>query len=152
MISSNQKCSLQAGEALVEHMYKADADLSSLGWEYAEELTNFVFQLRHKNAEAAIERAHGGDVTPGGHVPGQGPGEEGRALEVWTSARKRASHTCAFFADRGVKVVERSQLSELNPGVIDGLTPEEIQSKYPDEWQKKLAEVSESSVLAEYSV
>lgn len=132
----------RAGEALVEHLYKADADLSSLGWDYAEELTNFVAQLRHQSAEEAKERAHGGDVTPGGHVPGEGPGEEGHTLEVWTSARKRAAHTCAFFAERGYKVVERSQLSELNPGVVDGMTAEEIKQRYPDEWERKISEVS----------
>ncbi|KDN46291.1 bifunctional 6-phosphofructo-2-kinase/fructose-2,6-bisphosphate 2-phosphatase [Tilletiaria anomala UBC 951] len=131
---------VRAGEALVEHLYKADADLSSLGWDYAEELTNFASALRRNAAESAIERAAGGDITPGGHVPGHGPGEEGRILEVWTSPRKRAAHTCAFFAERGYKVVERSQLSELNPGVVDGMTAEEIKQRYPDEWEKKFQE------------
>lgn len=33
----------------------------------------------------------------------------------------------------GYKVVERQQMYELNPGVIDGLTPAEIAKQFPEE-------------------
>ena len=72
----------RAGEALIEHLYKADADLSSLGWEYAEQLCQAVEKMRHLRAQKSIERAEGGTSTPGGHEPGAGPGEAGRPLEV----------------------------------------------------------------------
>ena len=36
-------------------------------------------------------------------------------------------------AELGYKVVERQQMYELNPGIIDGLTPEEIRQRYPEE-------------------
>lgn len=77
----------RAGEALIEHLYKADADLSSLGWEYADELCTFVEDIRNKRAQKSIERAENGASTPGGHEPGSGPGEAGRPLEVGCAAR-----------------------------------------------------------------
>lgn len=33
----------------------------------------------------------------------------------------------------GYKVIERQQMYELNPGVIDGLTPEQIREVFPEE-------------------
>ncbi|PWN32882.1 6PF2K-domain-containing protein [Meira miltonrushii] len=130
----------RAGEALIEHLYKADADLSSLGWEYAEELVNCVDKVRSERADESIERAKAGIPTTDQSEPGQGPGEEGRPLDVWVSARRRSSHTALPFADRGYRVIERSQLSELNPGVIDGLSEDEIKVRFPDEWDKKRRE------------
>ncbi|THH04645.1 hypothetical protein EW145_g5362 [Phellinidium pouzarii] len=37
-----------------------------------------------------------------------------------------------------VKVVEKQQMSEINPGVWDGLSPDHAQAKYPDEWARFL--------------
>lgn len=128
----------RAGEALIEHLYKADADLSSLGWQYSTRLCDFLIQHRKQAANASVQRARDGVLTPGGHEPGTGPGEAGRTMEVWTSARKRSSHTALAFADKGYRVIERSQLSEINPGVVDGLEADEIRAKFPDEWDKKL--------------
>lgn len=130
----------RAGEALIEHLYKADADLSSLGWEYSEELCQFVQKIRSERADESIGRARAGFVSTSESEPGAGPGEEGRPLEIWTSARRRSSHTALAFADRGYRVIERSQLSEMNPGVIDGLSTEEIKARFPDEWDKKMRE------------
>lgn len=33
-----------------------------------------------------------------------------------------------------VKVIEKPQMSEINPGVWDGLTLEEVRERYPEEW------------------
>lgn len=30
----------------------------------------------------------------------------------------------------------------MNPGVVDGMSAEAIKQRFPDEWQKKLSEVS----------
>ena len=32
--------------------------------------------------------------------------------------------------------MERPQISEINPGVWDGLTPDEVRKYYPDEWER----------------
>lgn len=72
----------RAGEAIIEHLYKADADLSSLGWEYSEQLCEFVARLRADRADESVERARAGFAPKTLSEPGSGPGEEGRILEV----------------------------------------------------------------------
>lgn len=37
-----------------------------------------------------------------------------------------------------VKVIEKQQMSEINPGVWDGLSPDSAQKLYPDEWARFL--------------
>ena len=64
-------------------------------------------------------------------------------MQIWTSARRRSHHTAWPFLTKSandtalpskVKVVERPQMSEINPGVWDGLTPDQVRKYYPDEW------------------
>lgn len=40
----------RSGQSLIEHSYKADSDLSEVGWDYAEKLKDFVLQRREKTA------------------------------------------------------------------------------------------------------
>jgi len=42
---------LKSGQSLIEHSYKADSDLSPVGWEYAERLKDFVLERRAKTLE-----------------------------------------------------------------------------------------------------
>ncbi|KAI0090387.1 bifunctional 6-phosphofructo-2-kinase/fructose-2,6-bisphosphate 2-phosphatase [Irpex rosettiformis] len=35
-----------------------------------------------------------------------------------------------------VKVIEKPQMSEINPGVWDGMTPEQVRKYFPDEWER----------------
>jgi len=184
----------RSGQSLIEHSYKADSDLSSAGWEYAERLKEFVLERRAKTLEA------------------RGLNREDRRLVIWTSARRRAHHTAWPFLAPSianmsistmpspgpssgatsiasgstnsspsiiptpssppltmaplpspslsfptsvtmpspsttpaataplprVKVVEKPQMSEINPGVWDGLSPDEAREKYPEEWERFL--------------
>ncbi|EIM89310.1 bifunctional 6-phosphofructo-2-kinase/fructose-2,6-bisphosphate 2-phosphatase [Stereum hirsutum FP-91666 SS1] len=110
----------------------SDADLSPVGWEYAEKLKDFVLERRAKSLKE------------------RGLDPKDSRLVVWTSARRRAHHTAWPFltaADRAkghsssdspfnVKVVEKPQMSEINPGVWDGLTPDQARKYYPEEWDR----------------
>ncbi|KIL55383.1 hypothetical protein M378DRAFT_24899 [Amanita muscaria Koide BX008] len=190
----------RSGQSLLEHSYKADSDLSPVGWDYAEKLKDFVLERRAKNLEArALD-------------PSQRP------LIIWTSTRRRAHHTAWPFlaATQGslgstvaptpaepastvpegawdvysstsaaptvpptssltetvatppsdtfsqhntpppfatspfprsvsnnsallpsrVKVVEKSQMLEINPGIWDGLTPSSAKKYYPGDWAR----------------
>lgn len=130
---------VRAGEALVEHLYKADADLSSLGWDYADELAHFMVNLRRKKAGLPpTDTAEKKD----GSVPGKDEfmEQDSKAFEVWTSQRRRSSHTAYPLAEAGYKVIERSQLSEMNPGVVDGMSVDEVKKRFPDEYERKLRE------------
>ncbi|KAI0739075.1 6-phosphofructo-2-kinase-domain-containing protein [Daedaleopsis nitida] len=114
----------RSGQSLIEHSYKADSDLSPGGWEYAERLKEFVMDRRTKSLEA------------------RGLDPKDRRLVIWSSARRRSHHTAWPFlthtandpSSPKVKVVERPQMAEINPGVWDGLTPEQVRKYYPDEW------------------
>jgi len=96
----------RAGEALIEHLYKADADLSSLGWAYADRLAEFIEELRHRKAVESGERAQSElerrasvmTQVPSGHEDapssssseashkiGAGPGKKG---DLWRSGRR----------------------------------------------------------------
>lgn len=127
----------RAGEALVEHLYKADADLSSLGWDYADELAHFMLNLRRKKAGLAPIEANrdGGAASKDSFME-----QDSKAFEVWTSQRRRSSHTAYPLAEAGYKVIERSQLSEMNPGIVDGMTVDEVKRRFPDEYERKLRE------------
>ncbi|WVQ87652.1 hypothetical protein IAS59_001379 [Cryptococcus gattii] len=116
----------RSGQSLIEHSYKADSDLSPAGWEYAERLKAAVIARRKALRE---ERKSKGEVL----------GEENPLL-VWTSARRRAYHTAWPFVHSGYKVVQKPIMSEINPGVWDGLSTQEAMELYPDEWSRFLAD------------
>jgi len=117
----------RSGQSLIEHSYKADSDLSPAGWEYSERLKEFVLERRAKSLEQ------------------RGIDPSTRRLVIWTSARRRSHHSAWPFLTVGpndpappakVKVIERPQMAEINPGVWDGLTPDEVRKFYPDEWER----------------
>ncbi|CAD6572793.1 MAG: hypothetical protein TREMPRED_000631 [Tremellales sp. Tagirdzhanova-0007] len=116
----------RSGQSLIEHSYKADSDLSPAGWEYAERLKAAVVTRRKALRE---ERRSAGEIL----------GEENPLL-VWTSARRRAHHTAWPFVHSGYKVEEKAIMSEINPGVWDGLSSQEAMETYPDEWERFLAD------------
>jgi 6-phosphofructo-2-kinase/fructose-2,6-biphosphatase 4 len=39
---------------------------------------------------------------------------------------------------QGYRVIEKPQMAEINPGVWDGLSPELLRERYPDEWERFL--------------
>ncbi|EGG01889.1 uncharacterized protein MELLADRAFT_44965 [Melampsora larici-populina 98AG31] len=109
----------RSGPSRIEHLYKADSELSPLGLEYADRLCSF---LRHKRRQMRHEL------------------ENKNRLTVWTSSRRRCIQTSAPMGKAGYKVLMRSQMNEINPGVIDGMSVAEIKQKYPEEYEKSLKE------------
>ncbi|CAE6451659.1 unnamed protein product [Rhizoctonia solani] len=114
----------RSGQSLIEHSYKADSDLSDVGWEYAEKLKEFVLQRREKQL---AERKKLGIAV-----------DENKKLTIWTSTRRRSHHTAWPFQKLGYRVEEKNQMCEINPGVWDGLSPELAKEMYPDEWARFL--------------
>jgi len=145
----------RSGQSLIEHSYKADADLSPAGWEYAERLKEFFLERRAKSLEQR------------GHNPQE------RKLVIWTSTHRRSAHTAwPFLASAptttfvegmpptfssppapaagpttkkfnsqlplSIKVVEKPQMLEINPGIWDGLSPEQAKKYYPEDWERFL--------------
>ncbi|EGN92865.1 hypothetical protein SERLA73DRAFT_190448 [Serpula lacrymans var. lacrymans S7.3] len=142
----------RSGQSLIEHSYKADSDLSPAGWEYSEKLKEFVLKRRTKSLEqrgysaddrrlviwtSTRRRAHHTAwpflvaAQTATHTPHLTV-EESMA----TSAEASTLSEVANIPTLNVKVVEKPQMSEINPGVWDGLTPDTARKYYSDEWKR----------------
>ncbi|KAF8556024.1 bifunctional 6-phosphofructo-2-kinase/fructose-2,6-bisphosphate 2-phosphatase [Imleria badia] len=139
----------RSGQSLIEHSYKADSDLSPAGWEYSEKLKEFVTERRAKSLEqrgydpsdrrlviwtSTRRRAH--------HTawPFQTMQSSLSALSLDSPPPPIASDATSAAKDGTsmpkVKVIEKPQMSEINPGVWDGLTPDQAKKFYPEDWAK----------------
>jgi 6-phosphofructo-2-kinase/fructose-2,6-biphosphatase 4 len=113
---------VRAGTTTEEDSYKADAPLSDEGKAYAAKMSETL--LRHREQERAALIAKGGVDTPL------------RALSVWTSTRLRTVQTADYLKDKGYKVRQRSQMSQINPGVCEKMAERAIRALYPEEVEK----------------
>lgn len=59
-----------------------------------------------------------------------------KPLTIWTSTRRRTVETAKYFHEKGYKVRQRSQLSQLNPGVCEKMSERRIRQEFPDEVAK----------------
>jgi len=121
-IKSRHTYFARAGVTLEEESYKADASLSPQGVDYAKKMTETVMKHREAEMEAIKEKG--------------GPETELKPLIVWTSTRRRTVETSAFLSARGYQVRQRSQMSQMNPGVCEKKSERRIRRDYPDEVEK----------------
>ena len=121
-IKSRQTFFARAGTSSQEDSYKMDAPLSSDGEAYAKKMSETL--LKHREAERAASMAKGGSGAPL------------KPLTVWTSTRKRTVETAEYLKGLGYKVRQRSQMSQLNPGVCEKLSERAIRRIYPEEVEK----------------
>ncbi|RFU76705.1 6-phosphofructo-2-kinase [Trichoderma arundinaceum] len=92
----------RAGTTTEEDSYKADADLSEQGRFYAQRMSETL--IKHREQERLELIAKGGLETPL------------RPLSIWTSTRLRTIQTADYLKEKGYKVRQRSQMSQINPG------------------------------------
>ena len=59
-----------------------------------------------------------------------------KPLTVWTSTRRRTVETAEYLANKGYSVRQRSQMSQLNPGVCEKMPEKDIRAEYPEEVKK----------------
>ncbi|KAK3378532.1 6-phosphofructo-2-kinase-domain-containing protein [Podospora didyma] len=121
-IKSRTTFFVRAGPATEEDSYKADAPLSEEGRMFADLMTETIIRHREAERQAAIARS-GQDVPL-------------RPLNVWTSTRLRTIQTGEPLAKLGYKVRQRSQMSQINPGVCEKLSERAIRALYPEEVEK----------------
>ncbi|KAJ6264697.1 hypothetical protein Dda_0847 [Drechslerella dactyloides] len=105
--------------------YKSDSPLSDAGLDYSRRLSDTITKFRVEEHRAHVAR---------------GGSKEERPLVVWTSTRIRTVQTADQLARRGLKVRQRQQLSQLNPGAVEGMTEEQIREAYPEEFEKHNAD------------
>ncbi|OOO05791.1 6-phosphofructo-2-kinase [Aspergillus oryzae] len=113
---------IKAGVSIEADSYKADASLSEQGEDYAKKMTECLLRHRESEKQATIDQ---GETD-----------YELKPLTVWTSTRRRTIETAKYLYEKGYKVRQRSQLSQLNPGVCEKMSEKKIREEYPDEVAK----------------
>lgn len=118
-IKSRATYFVRAGAALGEESYKADAPLSEEGIRYAQVMAETL--LKHRKQEHATFTTQDRAPAPM------------RQLTVWCSTRVRTLQTADAFKERGFVVRQRTQMSQINPGVCEKLSERAIRRLYPEE-------------------
>jgi len=116
----------RAGTTREDESFKADAHLSEEGEDYARKMGDTLMQHREEELKRLLERG--------------GPDNALKPLTIWTSTRKRTVETAHYLASKGFKVRQRSQASQLNPGVCEKLSEKKIRDMYPEEVAKHQAD------------
>lgn len=123
-----------------------DSDLSPTGLAYARALTRFInherktWEIRQQDKAASTHfPPQPGDTTPPNpEYTSHGHGIDGNASKnfcVWTSMLNRSIQTAQAFDDEDFEMKQMRMLDELNAGAMEGLTYDEIKSKYPAEYE-----------------
>lgn len=121
-IKSRHTYFARAGVTREDDSFKADASLSQQGIEYAQKMGETL--IRHREAERRrLADREGSDVPL-------------KMLTVWTSTRRRTVETSQYLYDQGYRVRQRSQMSQLNPGVCEKKSEHRIRKEYPEEVAK----------------
>lgn len=120
-----------------------DSDLSPRGHAFAKALTKFVTNERQAWDIRQAQKARlthfpplPGDTTPpnpeySSHT------EVSKSFCVWTSMLQRSIHTAQHFDEDDFDVKQMKMLDELNAGVMEGMTYEEIKIKYASEYERR---------------
>ncbi|POR30934.1 Putative 6-phosphofructo-2-kinase PB17E12.14c [Tolypocladium paradoxum] len=120
-----------------------DSPLTERGHCYGQALYRFVTQKRKewlmeqksKMAQASFPPLPGDNTPP---YPDLNRDLDEKNFCVWTSMLKRSVETAEYFdADDDYDVKNWEMLNELNSGLFEGMTYEEIASKYPEEFHKR---------------
>ncbi|OCK77336.1 bifunctional 6-phosphofructo-2-kinase/fructose-2,6-bisphosphate 2-phosphatase [Lepidopterella palustris CBS 459.81] len=118
-----------------------DSDLSDNGRRYAQAMARFIDQERkmwsiHQADKAANTHfpPHPGDHTP----PNPHYGVEGdHNFCVWTSMLKRSIQSAEYFDEEDYETKQMRMLDELNGGIMEGMTYDEIKIQFEEEFNRR---------------
>lgn len=122
-IKSRQTYFVRAGTTIEEENHKADAGLSPEGESYAKKMSETL--LAHREEERQNLIRHGAPESTAL-----------KPLTIWTSTRRRTVETSRYLEGKGYRVRQRSQMSQLNPGVCEKLSERKIRQQFPEEIAK----------------
>lgn len=122
-IKSRQTYFVRAGTTADEDSYKADASLSTEGVDYAKKMSETLLAHREQERQNLIK--HGAPESTAL-----------KPLTIWTSTRRRTVETSQYLEQKGYSVRQRSQMSQLNPGVCEKLSEKRIREQFPEEVAK----------------
>ena len=118
-----------------------DSSLSPAGVRYAKALTKFITAERAAWEQRQVEKQqnthwppHPGDTTPPNpeHSKQCNGGE--RNFCIWTSMLKRSIETAQYFSEDEFDIKQMRMLDELNAGDMEGMTYDEIKTKFADQY------------------
>ncbi|KAL9101526.1 MAG: hypothetical protein Q9163_003222 [Psora crenata] len=122
-----------------------DSDLSERGEAYARALTSFITHQRqawevhqHQKALSTHFPPQPGDTTPPNPEYTTCSEHEQSAPKnfcVWTSMLKRSIQTAQYFDEEEFDIKQMKMLDELNAGIMEGLTYDEIKEKHAFEYE-----------------
>ncbi|EGD96282.1 hypothetical protein TESG_08431 [Trichophyton tonsurans CBS 112818] len=137
------------GESLddVSGRIGGNAPLSENGTQYARALAKFIDHQRARWEEYQKIKAlsthfppRPGDSTPPNPQYAAQIMEGGRNFCVWTSMLTRCIQTAQFFDEEEYDIKEMRMLNELNAGVMEGLTYDEIRERFPSDFETRRKE------------
>lgn len=120
-----------------------DSDLSESGVNYSRGLARFIDYQRKEWDVRQQDKArnthfppHPGDHTPPNpHYSAESEGaESSQNFCVWTSMLKRSIQSAQFFDEEEYDIKQMRMLDEINAGIMEGMTYEEIRHKYEDDF------------------
>jgi 6-phosphofructo-2-kinase len=106
-----------------------DAELTPSGVRYASILSQFI---DHQRIEWKQQHQR-----PDNNEFDYSYTESSNNFQVWTSTMRRSKQTAQFFSTSSYDTKQLSMLDELNAGILDGLTREEVREFYSDWYQKR---------------
>ena len=144
-LSPRQLWITRHGQSVDNQLQKlgGDSPLTERGHFYGLALYKFITRKRQEwlvSQKSKIAQSSF-PPQPGDHTPPYP--ELNRELDeknfcVWTSMLRRSIETAEYFeADDDYDVKAWEMLNELNAGVFEGMTYEEIAKKYPEEYKKR---------------
>ncbi|KAF3941705.1 6-phosphofructo-2-kinase [Dactylella cylindrospora] len=154
-LASRQIWITRHGESLdnVQGKIGGNSSLSSKGDKYAKALASFIQEQRKLFHAHEIEKHYAaqlppraGDITPPNpdatmhfaeddeHFPVEKP------FCVWTSMLNRSVETAKYFNDDEYDIKQWRMLDELNAGLAEGKTYEEIRREFPGEYENRIAD------------
>lgn len=115
-----------------------DSDLTALGIKYATALTSFI-----DGRKKAWELSQGG--RDGQYIASCDSGlrrsdtatQVPKNFQIWTSMMQRSMQTAQFFSKPNYQTKNLRTLDELNAGILEGLTREEVKAFYTDWYEKR---------------
>jgi 6-phosphofructo-2-kinase len=119
-----------------------DSDLSENGQKYAKAMSRFIGKQRKDWAIRQADKMANTHFppVPGDHTPPNpyfSHEEDQHNFCVWTSMLKRSIQSAQHFCDEEYEVKQMRMLDELNAGIMEGLTYDEIRTKHAEEYLRR---------------
>jgi 6-phosphofructo-2-kinase len=119
-----------------------DSDISPSGEKYAKAMTRFINNQRKEWAVRQADKLANTHFppVPGDHTPPNphfGADVDHNNFCVWTSMLKRSVQSAQHFCDEDYEVKQMRMLDELNAGIMEGLTYDEIRTHHAEEYLRR---------------